>query len=144
MTDFQNLLSKPVTDIERPPPLPAGSYFFTIQRYSMEKIGQKQTPACTLVLTVNSPDEVDPDEIDAIGGLAKIQGRQMRYNFFVTEDALWRFREFIEKVCHINTSGRTLGECIPEILNVQVRGIVEPGMTRDGEPISNITKLLEA
>ena len=69
--NFSNILDKPATDVERPRPLPVGTYLTVIQglpRY--DKSSKKQTDFVEFThQIVSALDDVDPDELAAAGGL---------------------------------------------------------------------------
>ena len=116
MPDFQELLSTSVDSVEKPKPLPTGHYASAIKSFKFDKANnEKQTPFCRFMIQPMEPQE-DVDK-DALGEVNKWRERPMRLDFYITEDAMWRFRKFLEKDAGINTTGRSFDECIPETVN---------------------------
>lgn len=136
--DLSSILSKPASDIEPPKPLPNGIYIAQIESYETgRKAGEKQTPCIDFNLKVLQPTDVDPSECEL--------PKNIRHTLFVTEQSLFRLKDFLEGTLQIEGGHRTLAEMLPEargrMLRVEVvqkaytpRGATEPQM------INNINK----
>jgi len=136
--DFSNLLTKPVDTIERPPVLPAGHYFGSVAKYEFGESSQKKTPYLRVHVQLHSPDaDIDPESIAKID----LSKRTLRSDFFLTEDALYRLKDFLIS-CEVKTEGRTLNEVIPEIINAQVKAQVTITPSQDGSDFYNNIKTL--
>lgn len=135
MVDFKALLNKRVDAVEKPKPLPVGLYICGITKYEAGESQQKKTPFIRYIFRVmaSGPD-VD------VGSLpADWQGRELRGEFYLTEGAMWRFREFIENGLGIEVGARTFDEVLPETNNkmVGVQLIQEPSTKPGDDSIYN-------
>lgn len=142
--DFSSLLSKPADDIKRPPALPAGSYFGIIDKHELGESREKKTPfvSYTVKLTGEFGEDVSADDVSDI----EINKRVMRKDFYLTEDALWRLKEFLES-CGIPSAGRSLGEMIPEAVQCRVLCEISSQIDRkdpEAPPRNQIEKLVGA
>lgn len=142
--DFSTLLSKPADEVKRPPALPAGSYFGVIEKHAFDESREKKTPyvSYTVKLTGEYGDDVDAEGVEGID----IAKRTMRKDFYLTEDALWRLKEFIES-CGVPSVGRSLGEIIPEVVNCRVLCEVSSQLDRrnpEDPPRNAIEKMVGA
>jgi hypothetical protein len=114
--DFRQLLNRPTDDIKRPKPLPAGTYHGLVKSYEFGESAQKKTPYVRFALTLNSAgDDVDQEELAEI----ELSSKQLSTDFYLTDNSLYRLKEFLESV-GVATEGRSLGECIPDSVNVSV------------------------
>jgi len=115
MVDFASLLNKPADSIERPKPMPPGTYHGQITNTEFGESAQKRTPYCRVHVNVQSADEsIPPDQLTDV----KLP-RLMRRDFFLTDDAMYRFTEFMQS-CGISLEGRLISECVPDLLQQPV------------------------
>lgn len=130
--NFASLLSKPGSEVERPVPLPVGSYVCVVQGLPrFDKSSQKQTDFVEFTLKVTEArDDVDEDELEKSGGLAD---KTIKATYYITETALWRLKDFLS-ACGLEADGdKTLEELIEETPNATVGIFIrhEPG--NDGQ-----------
>jgi len=131
--DSRTLLQKPADEIKRPPVLPAGTYHGIVKSYEFKKSKEKQTPYVEVILGLQAPgDGIDPETVIGID----FSKKQLRKSYFLTEDAIYRLKEFLESCGHPTTS-RTLGEVIPEMVNSPVLIEVTQRNSQDGSEIFN-------
>lgn len=127
---FGDILSRPATDFEAPPPIPVGEYVATVQ--GLPEYGQstkKKTPQITFFLKlIEARDTVDEKELEDAGGLPE---RPMKYTLYATEDASYRIRQFCEH-CGIEVSGKSLQEAIEETPGCQLLVSVGQEMAQYG------------
>lgn len=92
--DFGALLNKAPTEIERPKPLPQGSYTCVVQGMpKFDKSTKKQTPYVEFSLKVLAAgDDVDQEALAAMGG---ISDKVIRDTYYITENAAYRLDEFL-------------------------------------------------
>jgi hypothetical protein len=133
MVDFSKLLSKSADEISKPKPLPVGTYSGVVQKYEyLEAKNENKTPYVRLTLGVTSPsDDVDQDDLAHAGDISK---KTLRKDYYLTEDSQYRIKELAEG-CGIPTSGRSLGEFIPDLKNAQVLISVTHRSSQDGTEI---------
>lgn len=131
--DFKELLKKPADQVERPKPIPAGTYKGVVARQEFGQSKEKKTPYTRYHLTLTGPgDGVDPKDLDGID----LTKKQFRKDFYLTNDAEYRLLDFIAS-CGVNTKGRTLGELVPEPLGKDVLIDITQRNSEDGTEIYN-------
>lgn len=130
--NFGALLDTPSSDVERPKPLPAGSYVCMVQglpRY--DKSAKKQTEFVEFTLKFLSAEEdVDAEELKEMGGLAD---KTIKDTYYITETSLWRLKDFLDN-CDIEDEG-TLRERIEETSGKQVGVFIKHEASQDGQSI---------
>jgi len=140
MPDFSQLLSKPLDEVKRPPALPAGTYYGTIKSYELGESSEKKTPYVRMHLTLSHAGE-DVDQADLNG--IDLNKKQLRADFYLTQDADWRLKEFLES-CHIDTKGRTFQSSLPDCVNAPVQMYVTQRLNQRSptDPPFNEVKIL--
>lgn len=137
--DFSALLSKPVSEIKKPKPLPEGSFELIITNYKYEEANtpndtaNPKKPVCNLALRYNQAmEDVDQADLnDALQGEA-LTSKTTNYTLWLTPDAQYRAVELCQ-TCGIQTEGMTLGQMIPELVNKTVIGnVVQVASKRAG------------
>ncbi len=114
MTDFGTMLQQRIEDTEKPKPLPVGPYNAIIQKFETGNTkSEKKTPYVRFTLRMLSAREgVDQEQLQKVGDYSE---RTFRYDFYTTPDAMWRFRDFLEKVLKLDCSGgRSYAQVLPE------------------------------
>lgn len=131
--NFRDLLSKPLDTVERPKPLPAGTFHGAVKSYELKESNEKKTPFVEFTLTVQAPGEdVDSDELTGVD----LSKKSLRARFFLTADAEYRLKEFIASL-GIPTAGRSFGETLPETISQAVLIDVVQRQSPDGQEIFN-------
>ena len=114
--DFRTLLQTPMDTIEKPKPLPAGTYHGVVSRHEFGESSQKRTPYVRFHLQPTSAaDDVDPAGLEGID----LSKKALRRDYFLTADALYRLKGFLDSI-GVSTTGRSLGEAIPDSTNARV------------------------
>lgn len=92
--NFQSILDTPVEQIERPKPLPAGTYMCVVGgQPRFDKSARKQTDFVEFTLNVAQPGpDVDQAALAEAGGAA---GKTLRVTFYLTQEAAYRLKEFL-------------------------------------------------
>jgi len=129
--NFRALLEKPLDNIERPKPIPAGTWYGQISKYDFGESREKKTPYLEIETRLQRPgDDIDQLELEGID-ISKL--RSMRTNFYLTDDALYRLKDFMES-CGVQTAGRTIMEALPDIMSAEVICSVtkQPAKNQDG------------
>lgn len=93
MPNFNDLLDKDPTTFERPPTLPEGDYLGVIKGKTYGESSKKKTPFVQFQFGVVSPLESVSQEALADIDLTKVK---LKDDFYLTEDAMYRLREFLE------------------------------------------------
>ncbi len=120
--NLSELLQVQVESVERPPTFPVGPYNAIVMSHELGKSSQKGTPFCRFFIKLLNPHEgVDEDLFDEAGGMEKLLTRkEMRLDFYLTPDAMYRLREFLEDTCQLSCSGRNFDVVIPEANNTEI------------------------
>ena len=130
---FKDLLSKPLDEVKKPPPLPAGTWFGVIRKHEFELSREKKTPNVRFTFGMTGPGEdIDPSSLDGVDYLAKTVSK----TFWLTPDAEYRLKEFLEDL-NISTTGRTFFEALPETVNLSVMMEITQRSSKDGKDIFN-------
>lgn len=130
---FSDILDTPATDVERPQPLPAGTYSAVVRGLPEHgQSSQKKTPFVRFTLAITAAGEdVDAEELEAIGGIAD---KTIRSTYYTTPDALFRLTDFLEH-CGIDMEGKTVRQAIEETPNCSVNLVVGHRASEDGQQI---------
>lgn len=146
-TQFSDILDKPATEIDKPKPLPAGEYAWTVKglpRYDKSK--EKQTPfyeftcQCTGAMDSVNEEALNEWAAKADGTMRQLTDVTRRLTFYITADSVYRLQEFLVH-CGIDGEGKTTRQCIDETPNCQFIGTITHKASDDGERIyDNIGK----
>ena len=142
-SDFTSLLHKNTAEIQRPWTLPSGTYTLLILGYEFGKSSRKETPYVRYKFQCQSFDQdVDPADLEG----KDWQKKEIRDDFYLTKDAMYRLVDFI-KVSGVNTEGRMLDELVPEAVGKTVKAaVVTEANQRDpaAAGFNNITSYIPA
>ncbi len=134
--DFKSLLEKRTDEVERPKPLPAGHYFAVVTGTENGNSKEKGTPYVRFAFKIISPgDDVAQEGLEGV----KVEGRELRTDYYLTNDALFRLKDFFE-ACGLSLAGRTMGELIPECISQQVRLQIVQNKAKDSDAVYNNIK----
>jgi len=130
--NFGALLDTAPSDVERPKPMPEGSYLWVVQGLpETGKSSKKQTEFVAFNLkALQAGPDVDADELEEMGG---IENKTTKATFYLTEGSLYRLKEFLAH-CGIE-EGASLRAMIEEAMNCQVGGYIRHEASNDGESI---------
>ena len=136
--NFSSVLDKPATAIARPKPLPIGPYLAVVEglpRY--DKSSKKQTDFVEFSLRITAAaDDVDPDELAEIGLTLKDgTPRTMKNTYYLTEDAAWRLKKFLEDLGFDFEGDLTMREACESASNREVYITVKHEPSMDGQSI---------
>lgn len=139
MVDFKELLGKKASDVKEPKPLPPGPYRFKVHKpVEPGKSSQKETPRLRVFFAVQEALEgVDTDMLNECLGNNPITKKSMYDDFWLTEEAEFRFIQFCKHAGVEDVDNKTLGECASQLMNREVIGYIkhEPVQNpREGEP----------
>jgi len=115
---FASILDTAVLgNIEKPKPMPVGSYQVLIKSLETGKTkSDKKTDYLRIhAETVQPLSDVNEEELAAFG---PVNGKKVSFDFYLTEATLWRLNEFI--VDHVGLDqlrGVALSQAIPELVN---------------------------
>lgn len=138
MVDFTTLLRKPAGEAKKPEALYAGDFPGIIKSYEVGDANKNKTPYVRLHLGLTAwPADGEPmPDVE----LAK---RQLRRDYFLTDEALWRLDELLTEL-GIDATGRSYEETIPELVGQQVLIEVQQYMNQQTNEIGNQVGSLKA
>lgn len=133
--NFSSILDRPASEIERPKPLPPGTYLTILQglpRY--DKSAKKQTEFIEFKHKITQAGEdVDEDALKEAGGL---EDKTVNNTFYLTEDAAWRLRKFLEDCGFDFSDGSvTLREAAEQSANSEVYITIGHEPSQDGQSV---------
>jgi len=129
MSSFQDILSTPMSAVERPKPRPVGSYVgVVVGQPEIKKIGQKETLAAIFTIKLLAPGpDIDASQLADAGGIGE---RTVRLTQFLTQDALWRTKQFLEALGLEDTG--TVGELLMQTTGRQALFKIKHRPSADG------------
>lgn len=134
MVDFTALLKKPAGEAKKPSALDAGKYPGVIKSFEVGDANKNKTPYVRFHLGLTAwPGDPQTGEDDKPIDLAK---RQLRKDYFLTDDALWRLDEFLAEI-GVETAGREYQEALPDCVGTQVSVEVQQYMNQQNNEIGN-------
>lgn len=139
MADFSSLLRKPAGMAKKPEALPKGDYQGVIKSFELGDANKNRTPYVRFHLgLVAFPDTLDHDATQGID----LSKRQLRRDFFLTDDAMWRLDALIRSV-GIEPNERPYEEILPEMVGQQVLVGVDqylnPANSEVGNQVGSLT-----
>ena len=131
---FASILDRAPSEIEKPKPLPQGSYITVlVGQPRFDKSAKKQTDFVEFQhKLLSAQDDVDEDELKALGG---IKDKVMKNTFYLTEGATWRLKEFLEH-CGIDMDEvESLREAVEQTPGKQVGIFINHEGSQDGTSV---------
>ena len=116
MADFSALLKRPAGMAKKPEALPQDTYPGVIKSFEIGDANVNKTPYVRVHCGFTGwPDSGQPEDFEGVD----INKRQLRRDFFLTDEAMWRLDELIRS-CGISAEGREYEEVLPELVGQQV------------------------
>lgn len=160
---FAPILDRKPSEVERPKQIVVGSYVWLTKGVPrFDKSTQKKTDFVEFTVVPQGPVkneegenlDVDQEALDAVltrsnGEKIAIQSKSQRLTFYITEDAVWRLKEFLRHLgFDIPEEGEeepedapSLRQMINESANRRFGGYVSHKPSEDGQTMyANITK----
>jgi len=143
MVDFTSLLKKPAGEAKKPPALDAGDYPAVIKSYELGDQNKNKTPYVRFQVGLTGwPDGAEP-QTNASGEVIDLAAKQLRRDYYLTEDALWRLDDFLRAI-GIEPEGRTYDEVLPETVGTQVTAEVQQYLNQTNNDVGNQIGALRA
>ena len=132
--NFGAILDTPSQEIERPKPLPQGTYTCVINGLPrMDKSAKKGTEFVEFNLNILAAGEdVDEDALSEMGGIAN---KSTRITFYLTENSVWRLKKFLAEDLQIEKDDVTLRQMIGMALGRQVLAHIKHTPSDDGTSV---------
>lgn len=139
MPNLADILDTPASEIERPKPLPVGSYVAMVKGRHREDVSSKKgTPFVEFTLQLlEAMDDVDPDDLQEAltkpsGDVIPLREKTVRATYYVTEDAKWRLKKFLTDL-GIDADGVSLKQMLDEAPGKHCRIVIKHQTSEDGE-----------
>ena len=139
---FESVLDVPASDIERPKPLPVGSYLCLVQgQPRIDKSRKKQTEFSEFTLKMlQALDDVDLEALEGCltspsGDKKLLQDCTIKVTFYHTENSIYRLKEFLEHCGVEIKKGMSLRQLIAETPGCEVIAHLSHEASEDGEAI---------
>lgn len=147
MAQFSDILDKPATEIDRPKPLPIGTYVWMVNGLpKYDKSKEKQTPYYEFeIKCMSALDDVDEEALQEWATKADGTSRALndfvtRLTFYITPDSVYRLQDFLGHL-GIDGDGKSIRQCIDETPNCQFVANIVHNPSKDGSSIyANIGK----
>ncbi len=142
-TTFESILDTPAADVERPKPLPAGTYDVVVKGlYEQGESSQKKTPFVRFTYSITAAGEdVDEDELAEMGGIAD---KTIRDTYYTTPDAMFRLTDVLENM-GIDLTDVTIRQALADTPNCGLRIVVGHRASEDGQQIfAEVKRTLKA
>jgi len=139
MTDasFSSILDKPSNEIERPKPLPVGTYLAMVKgQPRFDKSKQKGTPFAEFTLTLlQHGEDVDAGAIKDYLGTRKLNQIDIKDTYYLTEEAAYRLKDFCDHCGVENADGVSLGQRVAQTPGCQLLISIAHKPSDDGQRI---------
>ena len=137
MTDspnFASILDAAPTEVEKPKPLPIGTYQCVVSGpATYGKSSKKQTDFVEFILRpIGVYDDVDEEALEAAGG---IDGKSFKATFYLTADAAWRLDEFHVHCGLELDADMSRRERNDEVINAEVLAVIRHETSQDGKDV---------
>lgn len=134
-TSFESILDTPAAAIERPKPLPAGTYDAVVKGlYEEGQSSQKKTPFVRFTYALQAAGEdVDEEELTDMGGLTD---KTIKDTYYTTPDALFRLTDALANMgLDTDADGVTVRQLLSETPNCPIRVVIGHRASEDGQQI---------
>lgn len=127
--NFTSILDEQPTEVNRPKPLPEGTYVCIVGQPEEGQSSQKKTPFVKFALRpISTLEDVDADALAEVGGL---DGKNLSVTYYLTPDSIFRLDEFHEH-CGLDLSDAASRRARnAEVVNGQVLAQVKHRMSQD-------------
>lgn len=133
MASFEEILNKPATEIKAPPAYPPGTYHCLVDGPPEPgKSSQKQTDFLRFKFKILSGmDDVDK----AAYAEQQLQGKTVNAEYYITDSAVWRLKEFLVDHLGIEEGSKSLRELVAEAPGKQVLVKLRHEISQDGKRV---------
>jgi hypothetical protein len=135
--NFGSILDQPSEAIEKPKPLPVGTYICSVKGLpKMDVSAKKKTEFVEFQLQIlGAHDDVDQEALaEALRGKA-LSEKTIRATYYLTEDAVWRLKDFLDHCGVEDGAGVSLRQRISATPGAQVNASIRHRPSEDGTTI---------
>lgn len=134
MATFGSILDRPASSIEKPKPLPQGTYICIVKGLPKEGKAKTGTEFYEFNLEITQPlEDVSAEAIEACGGV--IGKKIPRATFYITEDSLWRLTKFLGDDLELDLTDKSVRQLVSETMGKQVVASVRHKPSDDGKNV---------
>jgi hypothetical protein len=135
--NVQHLLSRPMDSVKKPPTKPAGTYNGIIAGFKFAESKVQKTPYVRFTINNVTPgQDIAPDQqLDADGQPIDFSKWIPHKDFFLTDDALFRLKSFLEEGLQLPCNGRQFVEVLPDTKGMPVMFTATQRTSDDGKEI---------
>ena len=139
---FSDILNKPASEVERPKPLPAGTYLCVVKGLPrFDKSSKKQTEFVEFNLSpMQAGEDVDQEDLAAMllnkDGTSKVLNElTIRATYYLTDNSLYRLKDFLTH-CGLDVeSDASLRQLVDAAPGCQVTAFVKHQASDDGQSV---------
>ena len=140
MASFEEILRRPSKEVKPPQPLPAGTYHCLVDGPpAQEESSQKKTPCRVYRFKILAPmEDVNAKEAAEHQVVGKtITGQAAFAAFYITEEMVWRYLDFLENHLGIENPGKekSAEELEAEAPGRQVLVKIKHDISQDGKRV---------
>jgi len=130
---FESILDTPAEEVERPIPLPEGTYeTILVGMPAHGESAKKKTPYVEFTHKLQSAlDDVNAEELEQMGGLAD---KTIKNTYYTTPTSLFMLTDFLD-ACGISAEGRSIRQMLDDTPNASVRILIKHEPSEDGQRI---------
>ena len=139
---FESILDTPVAAVERPKPLPAGTYQVIVRGQYEEGLSEKKkTPFVRFTYAIQAAaDDVDEDELAALltdkdGKTHPLSDKTIKDTYYTTQDSLFRLTKVLDDMQIEGLEEKTIRQSLSETPNCTLMIVVSHRASEDGENI---------
>jgi hypothetical protein len=137
MNTFSSILDRPSNTIEKPKPLPVGTYLAMCKGLPREdKSSKQQTPFVEFTMQLlQAAEDVDADGLQAVLKDKALSDITMKNTYYLTENAAWRLQKFLESDLLIPGDDNSLRQMISASPGKQCLVSVKHEASQDGTTV---------
>lgn len=142
-TSFESILDMPAAEVERPKPLPAGTYDAIVKgMYEEGQSSQKKTPFVRFTYAIQAAGEdVDQDELAEMGG---IDNKTIKDTYYTTPEALFRLTDTLENM-GVDLDGKSIRAALSDTPNCGIKVVISHRASEDGQQVfAEVKRTLKA
>ena len=148
---FESILDTPADKVERPKPLPPGTYQAIVKGMPEHGVSaQKKTPFVRFTYVLQAAfDDVDEDELAAVltdkdGNVSSISKKSIKDTYYTTPDSLFRLTDALESM-GIDLDQKTIRAALDETPNCSINVVVSH-RTPDGsdQVFAEVKRIMKA
>lgn len=139
---FASILDRPANEIERPKPLPVGTYTTILQGMPrQDKSAKKQTPFVEFThKIISAGEDVDHDDLTSYltakdGSVKSLQDVTIKNTYYITEGSAFMLQDFL-KNCGFDIEGdQSMRQMLDETPGRQVNITIRHEASQDGQSV---------